>query len=129
MTRVGDMERAISRRKVLQLGAAGAGALVTRLDKRFELPNRISRQNPSRLPEIQFAIGDFLAPVRTNIGRSFDWMDETSCSMAGRYTLRTPYPSREVRILGGGVARKVGVTETMVERGDGVTADLAALSH
>jgi hypothetical protein len=71
MTIVGDVERSISRRRILQFGAAGAGALVTRLDQRFTLPNRVPHQTPSRLPEIQFAIGDFLAPVRTIDGVGF----------------------------------------------------------
>ena len=61
----------ISRRSILQLGAVGAGALITRLDHRFAVPQRVEQGRPSTLPDIQFDVGDFLAPVRSIDGVDF----------------------------------------------------------
>jgi len=65
MPPMGLNDQPVSRRRVLQFGAASAAALVTRVDRQMPLPQRLAHQTPSRLPEIQFDIGDFLAPART----------------------------------------------------------------
>ena len=64
-------QQPVSRRKILQAGAVGAGALLTRLDHRFPPPARIPHQTPTVLPEIQFDIGSFIAPVQTIEGAEF----------------------------------------------------------
>jgi len=55
--------------------------------------------------------------ARTNV-RAFEWRDEIRCGAAGRYTLRTPYPSQDVRVSEGRRVVTIGITEAQVREGE-----------
>ena len=58
--------RAPSRRDVLKLGLAGALATeLSMLDQLVQLPVRLAMAAAPRLPDIQFDIGNFIAPAFT----------------------------------------------------------------
>lgn len=62
----------LSRRSVLQLGALGlSGAAVGVFNRAAETPIRLAARTPAGLPEVQFHINDFLAPVETVDGTLF----------------------------------------------------------
>src|SRR2546425_1260523 len=64
--RVPLRERAPSRRDVLKFGLAGAlAAELSVLDQLVQLPVRLAMAASSRLPDIQFDIGNFIAPAFT----------------------------------------------------------------
>ena len=65
-----------------------------------------------------------IAPVRTNTGRSFDWVDETLCSAAGSYGLRTPTPGDAIRLVSGGREERIAITRDQVRAGGVVRADV-----
>src|SRR5262249_1238749 len=45
--------------------------LIPRLDRRLPVETRVPQRTPARLPDIQFDVGEFLAPVRTIDGVDF----------------------------------------------------------
>ena len=60
------LRRAISRRTALKLGAAGVLASeAAMLEQLATMPNRLAMAAGTTLPDIQFAIGDFIAPAFT----------------------------------------------------------------
>jgi len=61
--------------------------------------------------------------ARTNV-RALEWWDETRCGATGRYALRTPYPSREVRVSQGARRARRVITEEHVWEGEVLEADL-----
>ncbi len=65
-----------------------------------------------------------VAPVRTNIGRSFDWVDETLCDASGSYELRTPYAGNAVRLSAGGREARIAIAPEEVFAGRLVRADV-----
>ena len=62
----------LSRRELLRLGVIGAAGSTLRLVQRSSvLPARVATKVPSRLPDIQHDIGDFIAPAETIDGVAF----------------------------------------------------------
>jgi len=59
----------------------------------------------------------------TNLGRIFDWHDETPCAPEGRYALRAPYAA-SYRVIQGGRVREVEITDAQTREGARVQADL-----
>jgi len=63
-------------------------------------------------------------PVATSAGRRFEWWDEIRCGSTGRYALRTPNPSPDVRVTQGTRKVSLAITEHQVREGDLVEMDL-----
>lgn len=90
--------RGLSRRTLLKLGVVGAAGSTLRLFDRAAWPlERLAHSTPSGLPEIQFALGDYIGPAETIEGVRFRFGPVFTKFVTARLT-RTPTPADQ-RIL------------------------------
>lgn len=84
-------EKKLSRRDVLRFGALGLASLpaLTSLQALTTVPQRIPQAIPHHLPEIQFDIGNFIAPAQTIAGVLFRFGPVHTCFTTVQLT-RTP---------------------------------------
>ncbi len=90
--------RGISRRELLKLGAVGAAGSSLRFMDRVAWPlQRLAHTAPAALPEIQFAIGDYIGPAETIEGVRFRFGPTFTKFVTGRLT-RNPTPDDQQRL-------------------------------